>query len=318
MRGSLMRLCTTADHITILSLHTDNIKAAHVYSNKIHKPVSPQLVSYWRKVFIDSKGNQPKLDNNLKTGRRLRVPSPDDDIGKLPDLGKVYKCILHIPDQHMPYQHPDMFRFLSAIKKAFPIDLVVNAGDEGDYHALSFHDSDPDLDSAGVELTHLRETISVLEKLFPVQLICNSNHGSMVYRKAKHTGIPVQAIKSYREILNVGMGFSWADEWTVKTPQGDVMFKHQSSNPVAEAAHERVNLLVGHNHSKFCIEYAESTGHTYWGATGGCLIDNQSMAFAYGKNFAKKPIIGCTIILEGIPMLIPMHRNEHNRWIGKL
>jgi hypothetical protein len=61
------------------------------------------------------------------------------------------KCILVISDQHMPYHHPQMMDFLKAIKKKYKPTRIVNIGDELDHHAMSFHDSDPDLPSAGDE-----------------------------------------------------------------------------------------------------------------------------------------------------------------------
>ena len=43
--------------------------------------------------------------------------------------------------------------FLRALKKKYKgFDLVVGIGDEIDQHAISMHDSDPDLPSAGDEL----------------------------------------------------------------------------------------------------------------------------------------------------------------------
>ena len=42
------------------------------------------------------------------------------------------------------------------------------------------------------------------------------------------------------------------------------------------------------------------------------------MAFAYGKHTLKKPIIGCSVILDGRPMLIPMVLDYNGRWIGRL
>ena len=51
----------------------------------------------------------------------------------------------------------------------------------------------------------------------------------------------------------------------------------------------------------------------------GCLVDPESMAFAYGKNFTKNPILGVGWINElGEPTLIRMITDKHNRWIGKL
>jgi hypothetical protein len=322
MRGSLMRLWTKDQHVDILTRFKDDTEAAAHYSTGLKsRVVQRQNVTYWRHIFIVNDGNMPKTDNQLKNDRRLREPQPDDDVGKLPNLDKVYNCILAIPDQHHPYEHPDMLTFLGAVKKSFPIDLVVNMGDETDYHGLSFHDSDPNLDSAGVELEKAKKALAFLHDLFPNQLVCNSNHGSMAFRKAKHHGIPVQLLKKYREVLfptHKAPGWSWADEWIIKTPLGPVMFRHSSSNPTADAAHERCNLMVGHNHSKFAIEYCASKDYLYWGATIGCLINSASYAFAYGKTFTKKPIIGCAVILEGKPMLIPMVLNAAGRWIGHL
>lgn len=315
-----MRLATKGQHVEILTDFPHDDDAANEYCKLMHKDVTRQNVKYWRRIFL-TEGAQVKADRAIYAERKLRVPQPDDDIGIPHDLDRTYHCILHIPDQHHPYEHPDTLAFLAAVNLAFPIDIVVNAGDETDYHGLSFHDSDPNLDSAGVELEKAKAKLAKLHDLFPNVLVCNSNHGSMAFRKAKHHGIPVQLLKKYRDVLfpqHGAPGWSWADRWIVKTPLGPVMFKHASSNPTADAAHERCNLMVGHNHSKFCVEYAASSDYLYWGATGGCLIDYDAYAFAYGKGFTKKPIIGCTVILEGRPMLIPMVLDNVGRWIGKL
>lgn len=324
MRGSLMRLWTPEQHAAMLTKHQDNGVAAAKYTkhaNAVGKVVTRQNVAYWRTIFLVNEGNMAGADRALKQGRKLRKPEPDDDIGALPDLDNVYHCILHIPDQHAPYHHPDMLEFLHAVGKAFPIDLVVNAGDEVDHHAMSFHDSDPNLDSAGTELEKAKPVMERLHAMFPQQLVCSSNHGSMAFRKAKAHGIPVQYLKSYREVLfpkHKAPGWSWAYEWIIKTPLGDVMFKHQSSNPTSEAAHERCNLMVGHNHGRFSVDYAAGSSFLYWGATGGCLIDKDAYAYAYGKHSTNKPIIGCTIIMEGRPILIPMVLDNQGRWVGVL
>jgi len=63
------------------------------------------------------------------------------------------RCVLVISDLHIPYHHKDSFAFLKEIKKQFKIDFVVNIGDLLDFHAISFHETNPDLPSAGDELT---------------------------------------------------------------------------------------------------------------------------------------------------------------------
>ena len=62
------------------------------------------------------------------------------------------QTILLIPDLHIPYHHPDSFAFLDAVKRKYKPTEVINLGDMEDNHAISFHESDADLFSAGDEL----------------------------------------------------------------------------------------------------------------------------------------------------------------------
>lgn len=320
MRGKLMRLFTQGQHEAILNSNPLDADAAKAYALVAGETITPQNVRYWRKLFVDNAGNMAKTDRELKEDRKVRQPEPCKSDVSHPK--KVYRCILHIPDQHAPYQHQDAIPFLMKVSMRYKPDLIVNAGDELDFHAMSFHDSDPNLDSAGAELEKGKEWLHQLHKLFPDMLICDSNHGSMAFRRAKAHGLPVQLIKSYREVVfpdGGGEGWHWAESWRVKTRLGDVLFKHQASGSIlADAAHNACNLMVGHNHGNYSVEYTASSSHLYWGAFGGCLIDKDSYAFAYGKHSLRKPVIGCTVILDGRPMLIPMVLNKDGRWNGKL
>lgn len=321
MRGSIMRRWTREDHITILSANPSDVKAAEVYTSYGRGRVYRTTARYWRKIFIDHNGKLATADRALTQQRQFRQPQPDDDVGDASFIPDVAKCVLVIPDIHAPYQHKDTLAFLRAVKESFPIDLVVDLGDELDYHAMSFHDSDPNLESAGTELEMGKIMLRELHKLFPEVLVCHSNHGSMVFRRAKAHGIPVQLIKRYRDIVFPEHGapkWSWAYSWRVQTPLGVVMFQHQSSNVLSEAAHNGCNLIVGHSHGNFGVEYSASSAHLYYGGYAGCLIDKDSLAFAYGKNSSKKPIVGCMVILNGRPMPIPMILDNEGRWIGQL
>lgn len=316
-----MRLFTEAQHKELLVKYKDNKVAASYYSALSGKDVSSQNVAYWRTIFIDNKGNMAKADRELKEERVLIKPQPDDDVGLTGFIPKVAECIMVIPDIHAPYQHPDTLPFLRAVKVQFSPDLVVDLGDELDYHAMSFHDSDPNLDSAGVELEKGKEFLNELYKDFPQVLVCHSNHGSMQYRRAKAHGIPVQLIKKYRDVIFPTHGapeWSWSHNWRINTPLGEVLFKHQASGILSDAAHNSCNLVVGHSHGNFSVEYSASSSHLYYGMYCGCLIDKDSMAFAYGKHSLRKPIIGCAVILNGRPILLPMVLDRGGRWIGRL
>jgi len=264
MRGQLMRLFTETQHREILGETSCNVTAADIYNllmGDMPCSVTRQNVKYWRKIFGGAKTNMAKADRALKEDRKFIPPTPLQGDTKF-DPMHMYESILVIPDQHAPYQHKDAVAFLAEVARSFTPDLIVNLGDELDYHAMSFHDSDPNLDSAGVELEKGKAWLAKLAELFPTQLVCDSNHGSMHYRKAKAHGLPVQLLRTYREIIfpeGGGDGWTWAESWTVQTPAGPVMFKHQASGTIlVDAAHNRCNLMVGHNHGNFSVEYSSS------------------------------------------------------------
>jgi len=229
------------------------------------------------------------------------------------------QCVLVISDYHAPYQHPDAVAFLKACKKAFNPTEVISIGDEVDYHALSFHDSDPDLDSAGIELMKAIEALNSIYSLFPKCTILDSNHGSMVLRKAFANGMPKKALRGYNEVLDAPKGWKWVNEYRISTPLGDVLFKHSFSKNILRAAQANgCSSVQGHYHEDFGISYAGNAYKLLFGMTVGCLVDDSSMAFGYNKTFSKRPIVGVGVIINGLPQLVPMVLNKKGRWVGSL
>lgn len=318
-----IKLFTKEQHIDILSKHSSNVDAAAAY-NKLAGLAAPvvyrQMVKYWRSIFLDHDGSKGKAVSHMKEALKLIQPSPTDDIGKT-FVPKVCHRILVVGDLHAPYTHVDAMAFLESVRDAYCPDMVVQVGDETDGHAISFHESNPNLDSAGVELEKAKLVLEELHGLFPNLLVCDSNHGSLVYRRAKAHGLPVQFIKKYRDILFPEHGapaWSWADAWVLNTPLGPVRFQHQVSGDfMLNASHERTSLVLGHEHGRFEVQYAASSTALYFGAYAGCLIDRKSMAFSYGRLTRKKPILGVMVITEGCPQLIPMLLDDDGRWVGR-
>lgn len=231
-----------------------------------------------------------------------------------------YKSVLIISDQHYPYNHADILEFLEALNKKYKFDKIVNIGDELDYHALSFHDSDPDLMSAGDELQTAINRMKPLYKLFPEMDLVESNHGSMVYRKQKAHGIPRRAIKSYRDILEAPKGWRWHDDLILKMNDGNqVYFCHGKVGDVLKHSMSLgMSVVTGHFHERFEIRYWGNKLGLYFGMIVGCLIENSTMAFAYNKLNLKRPVIGCGGIINGLPRLFPMVLNKNGRWNGEV
>jgi hypothetical protein len=220
---------------------------------------------------------------------------------------------------HHPYSHPDTVTFLRAVTRKYKPTRVVLLGDEVDKHALSFHDSDPDLLSAGDELEAAIEALTPLYKLWPEVDIVDSNHGSLAYRRAKHHGIPRKYIRDYGDVLDAPSGWTWHDELLVKVPGGNqVYFHHGLSKDVMKVVAQRGLCVVqGHYHTEFRIGYLGNPNHLLWGMQVGCSIDPKALAFAYDRNNLGRPIIGHGIILNGLPKLLPMVLDRRGRWAGE-
>lgn len=261
------------------------------------------------------------INNKDKSPKEVVERTPTNSKVKKGKVGEVdTSSILVISDQHIPYEHPDMLAFLEAVKKKFKPTLVVNIGDEVDKHALSFHDSDADLPSAGHELELAIGKIKRMEKLFPEMILVDSNHGSLALRKFKHHGIPMKYLASQHEIYGVSESWQWVNDLTVKLPNGqDCYFCHGIvKDGIKLAAQRGTNVVAGHFHTEFNIKYIGNPQNLLFSLQVGCLIDSKSLAFAYDKLNLNRPIIGTAVIVNSMPILVPMVLDKNRRWIGVL
>lgn len=216
--------------------------------------------------------------------------------------------ILFISDMHIPYHHPKTLEFLQGLKDRYNPTRVICLGDELDKHALSFHDSDPDLMSAGDELSASLPVISKLKEMFPKMDIIDSNHGSMIYRKAKAHGLPRRYIRSYNEVLGVDEGWVWHNDLTITLPDGQQVYIHhgKSSDAIKTSQAMSMSHVCGHFHESFGVKYWANPNGLFWAMNAGCLIHDKSLAFAYNNSNLKRPIIGTGLIIDGVPILEAM------------
>lgn len=229
------------------------------------------------------------------------------------------KSVLVISDLHCPYQHPDSVRFLAACKAKYKPDTVVCIGDEADFHALSYHESNPDLDAAGEELNKAIEALKPIYKLFPKCTVIESNHGSMVLRKALTGGIPKKALRGYNEVLEAPRGWKWVDDLILQTDLGPVYFCHgKSASPGKLASQYGMSTIQGHYHEKSQINYISTPERLMFDAHTGCLANDKSLALQYNKINPKRPIVSILVIINGVPQIVPMVLQKNYRWTGKL
>jgi len=214
--------------------------------------------------------------------------------------------VLHISDLHLPFTHPDALKFCKKLYKQWKCNKVVFAGDIIDHHAISFHESDPDGMSAGDELKLSRKMIKPWYKAFPKAHVTIGNHDALTTRQAKANGIPTFMMRSLSEIYETP---KW--NWVLDVEIDNVLYFHGKgygkNAALNSALMERRSIAQGHAHSFAGVQYSTSTVDRIFGLNSGCLIDIERYAFAYSKNFSVRPVLGSSVIIDGVlPIFIPM------------
>jgi hypothetical protein len=264
----------------------------------------------WRDIANTLKVPRSTVSDFLRKYKIIK--NLPDDLDDAPVVRKKHdnSRILFISDMHVPYHHEGLLPFLDGLKRRYDPTRVVCPGDELDKHAMSFHDSDPDLPSAGDELAKALPVIAELEKMFPEMDLIDSNHGSMVYRKAKHHGIPRRYIRSYNDVLGVGGGWVWHPDLVLDMSQYDKPDVYVHHGKASDGLHLSqtmgMSCVQGHYHEKFNIQMWANPLALYFSMQIGCLIDDASYAFSYNNVNLKRPLIGTGLIIDGIPVLEAM------------
>lgn len=256
----------------------------------------------WRQIATALQMPKSTVSDYL---RKISAPEPIE-VEKPPTHDN--SRILFISDLHAPYQHEKALVFLEGLKRRYEPTRIICLGDCLDKHAMSFHDSDPDLDSAGPELERGAAVLQELERMFPAMDLLDSNHGSMVYRKAKHHGIPRRYIRPYSEVIGVGEGWQWHMDLTLDLPDGQKVYVHHGKSSDALKVSQAMGMshVCGHYHESFGVKYWANPLGLYWAMNAGCLIEDKSLAFAYNNANLKRPIIGTGLVIDGIPILEAM------------
>lgn len=259
---------------------------------------------YLRKVFSQ------RVVDGKKPSETFSVRKEDEDVDN--------SRILLISDMHIPYHHKDLLPFLQHLKDKYDPTRIICLGDELDKHALSYHDSDPDLPSAGDELRRSLPVIAELHEMFPVMDIIESNHGSLVWRKAKTFGIPKHYIKGYNDVLGVGEGWKWSFDLNITLPNGQKCYIHHGkTNDVIKLSQQYGSCAIqGHYHESFKIDYWGNPNGLFWALQCGCLIDDDALAFSYNNVNIKRPVIGTAVVIDSQPILEPMILDTNGRWVG--
>ena len=218
--------------------------------------------------------------------------------------------VLVIPDLHLPVAHEYSLDFCVGVYNKYKCDRVVFVGDIIDHHAISFHDKNPNCPSAKDEYLSVNESLEWWIGTFPDATVMIGNHDERPERLAAKAGIPAVYLKTYEEIWETA-GWEWAYE---KEIDGVYYFHGVGSTGKTPALNKtssvHMSVVMGHVHSVAGIHWGAGPKERWFGMDVGCLIDRHAWQFAYGRHFKNKPILGCGVVLDGIPYyeIMPLER----------
>ena len=213
-----------------------------------------------------------------------------------------------IGDTHLPYELDGYLDFCQETFDRHGVDTVIHIGDMFDNHSLSFHDSEPMLHNVMGEYESAFERAQDWYEAFPEATLIMGNHDRIPARQLRKLGMePSIYMRPIEELFGMPPGWSVADSVVID----NVLYHHGETsggiNGFRKDAETRMRCTVsGHNHSNAGISATATDDQLVWGMAVGCGVNQKHMAFAYGKHFAKKPIVACGLVLEGEPRVAYM------------
>jgi len=210
-----------------------------------------------------------------------------------------------IGDTHFPFEKEGYLDFCIDMQKKYKAGTVVHIGDVADNCYSSFHDNNPDGLAAGEELSYAIKSAKEWHKAFKDVEVTLGNHCQIIQRKAFASGVSSKWIKGLAEVLELP---TW--QFDIEHEIDGVLYTHGTGTSGDKAAYnkalnKRKSIVQGHLHSQASIMWNTSSIDKVFAMQVGCGVDDKKYAFDYAKNFPKKFIISCGLVLENgtLPVL---------------
>lgn len=222
--------------------------------------------------------------------------------------------VLVIGDTHCPAMLDGYVPFLQEMQEQWETNLVVHIGDLVDWASISYHPKAPSLKNADAEFDRAWTQVREIAAAFPVADWLIGNHDSLTERQATDLGLPLRVLKDYKDLWEL-------PGWTV-TPRfkaleiDGVRYSHGETGrggvfpAAAQAADSFQSTVIGHYHAAAGVMFKANENARYFGMNVGCGVDYHTAAMQYGVKFARKPVLGCGIVIDGTtaifePMPLP-------------
>ena len=216
------------------------------------------------------------------------------------------KNVLIIGDTHLPYEKEGYLDFCIEQYDKWNCDTVIHIGDLIDSHATSRHPSIPDAYGAGDELQYTIRKLRSWYRAFPDMKVVIGNHDIRSYKIASEYGVAAKWMKGFADVLEVP---NWQFEESYEI--NDVLYIHGTGSSGQNAAHQRAlnlgqSVVMGHLHTESSIIYHQVANKAIFGMIVGCGVNEASYGMNYAKNFPRKSIMSCGVVLGDQPILCMM------------
>lgn len=218
-----------------------------------------------------------------------------------------FNNVLVVGDLHSPFIRKGYLEHCLKIREQYQCNEVVFIGDVVDNHYSSYHDADPDGFGAGEELDRAISHLKEWHQHFPKAKVCIGNHDAIICRKAFSSGISNRWIKDYDDVLGTP-GWKFKNQHEID----GVIYTHGTGSS-GKGATKRVrewqcSIVQGHIHTEAYVDWYCNKEYRLFAMQIGCGVDDRSYAMAYARNFTKKYIVSCGVVLNNgtLPIVLPM------------
>lgn len=218
-----------------------------------------------------------------------------------------------VPDIHLPYDKKGALKFLEETFIEYGVTDIIIIGDLVDLSTVSTHGFNPNGFSPISEYERTLNKLKDWFNMFPVAKYILGNHDNRIQKVANQYGIPGEFVKSFRELFKIPDKWEIGEEFIIDK----VNYSHglKQGGQYAAAGTAKLNMMssvIGHYHAQGGITYLNNGKEVIFGLSVGALVDDQAIAFQYGKWNKYKAMLGCGIVIsDKEAYFIPM-RGEYD------
>jgi len=182
-------------------------------------------------------------------------------------LKPAQRNVLVIGDLHEPFCLDEYLAFNVGLYRKYQCSQVVFIGDIIDNHFSSYHETDPDGMSAGVELDFAINRLKRWYEAFPDAIITIGNHDRLIHRKAQTGGVARRWIRPYNEVLEV-YNWKFVESWE----QDNVLYVHGEGGTARNRIKQELQSTVqGHLHTQAYVDWIVGAKYRVFGMQVGCV-----------------------------------------------